>query len=106
MKKWTLLIAILVAATGIAFAGGWDDGKGGKAVRERGHHCYWSEPSTFSANVVVPNDQEDGGKETQVRYVCDNADFPLVRSRNFISDCQPDTWKADGRDKDYSLTRW
>ena len=105
MKKWTILFALVLGMTAISFAGG-GDGKDGKAVRARGHACYWSEPNTFTSNLTVPNDQVDGGKETQMRYVCDNADFPIVHSRNFISDCQPDTWVADGRDKHYSLTRW
>lgn len=104
MKKWSLVIALALGITAVSFAGG-GDGKDTKNV-VKGHACYWSEPSTFSANLVVPEDQEDGGKETQMRYVCDSADFPVVDSRNFISDSQPDTWKADGRDKNYSLTRW
>jgi hypothetical protein len=104
MKKWSLVFALALGVTAVSFAGG-GDGKDGKNVVS-GHACYWSEPSTFTSNLVVPNDQEDGGKETQMRYVCDNADYPVVRSRNFITDCQPDTWKADGRDKGYSLTRW
>lgn len=106
MKKWTLLFAFLMALTGVTFGGGDWDGKDSKVVRERGHACYWSEPSTFTSNLTVPSDQEDGGKETEMRYVCDNADFPLIVSRNFITEVQPDTWVADGRDKGYSLTRW
>jgi len=105
MKKWSLIFALALGITAVSFAGG-GDGKDGKNVRERGHACYWSEPSTFTANLTVPEDQEDGGKETQMRYVCDNADYPIVDSRNFISESQPDTRKADGRDRGYSLTRW
>jgi hypothetical protein len=105
MKKWTLFFALALAVTAISFAGDGGDGKDGKNV-QAGHACYWSEPSTFDANLTVPEDQEDGGKETQMRYVCENADNAIIDSRNFISDSQPDTWVADGRDKGYSLTRW
>ena len=103
MKKWTLFIALVMGLTGYILAG---DGGDGKAVREHGHACYWSEPNTFDSHLAVPDDQEDGGKETQMRYVCHEANYPIVRARNFIAESQPDTWVADGRDKHYSLTRW
>ena len=62
MKKWSLVFVLALGMAAVSFAGGDSGGKDGKNVRAHGHACYWSEPGTFSANLVVPNDQEDGGK--------------------------------------------
>lgn len=104
MKKWTLAGALMLGVVFVSYAGG--EMMDGKTVREKARTCYWSEGNTFTSNLVVPEDKKAGGKETDMRYICDNATYPIVRSRNFISDAQPDTWKTDGRDKHYSLTRW
>ncbi|MBV9463215.1 MAG: hypothetical protein JO317_03205 [Verrucomicrobiae bacterium] len=72
----------------------------------RADRCTWGDPNDWAAQLSVPADRQEGGKETEMRYVCakNNRDEDApVPPRNFGFNTYPDAWA--NQDVGYSLTR-